>query len=527
MAAMRRSDNRTRLICACLLSSSFLAMGCVYDGLPAVKSGRGHINVVFLQKLILSKYVPEPLTGLAWRQSELVGPTKDLAQIALVPSGPPLEVYYEQLNPDWHSQHEVMFFARDPEETFETLRKSLNDDSGWRVQVNSEFLPHVLTLNYPNADGFTPQQEIHLFPTATTFWPGPAPLTPRGPGALPRGSGSIKAVRVVNHGLCSTELPMQPILDQVSDKLWDEFKAKIQNASNCLDQERFWSHATSFLHQTTDFEPAQFGGFLLNFFYHTIDKHTGIKDDNVRLNVHYWFRLRDGRLTLESTYNDSDVNGGSADEIAAGVVPALLTDPGDEIFKQADSSQQYHGLDLTPDQSENPYPCTLRGPDRKDSTLRSDDTPSACQGLIDLVVNDAKFEGGKLTPPLSTDETDTMTRTALHSTVVGGEPIFDNVRCAPFGGGDGAGRCEYIVRAKRLNVYPDAVEVVFLDGDREIGNPTYPVWLSLNKVAPLVNGNPLCGRHPSASPTGWRRFVSSMRGFDHVDSNFSRLQCAF
>ena len=43
--------------------------------------------------------------------------------------------------------------------------------------------------------------------------------------------------------------------------------------------------------------------------------------------------------------------------------------------------------------------------------------------------------------------------------------------------GGGEGECEYVVRAKRLNVYPDAVELVWFD-DKELDNSTYALWVA-------------------------------------------------
>lgn len=43
----------------------------------------------------------------------------------------------------------------------------------------------------------------------------------------------------------------------------------------------------------------------------------------------------------------------------------------------------------------------------------------------------------------------------------------------------GSARCEYVLPAKRINVLPDGVELVFVDDTRELKNPAFPIWLHL------------------------------------------------
>jgi hypothetical protein len=518
----------SQLIAASTIIFSALASQAIaQEGLPPVNSGTGHLT--FLERaqggIILSKFVPEPLTGLAWHGTEIIG-TVDVANQGLTPPSPQIEVRYSLSNPDFAAQHEVMLFARDPEETFLVLQQMINDNNAWNKDVSPENLPTALTAVYPPNPSFVSQHETHVFPSVTDFWP--PPIAPSGPGTRPEGLASIKAARVINHGLCSSELPVLQILDQVSDAVWDKFQEAIQDASNCITQIRDFSQATSFLHQTTDLEPAQFGGFFLNFAFRTIDKHPTIKNDNVRFNVDYWFRLRDGRLSAESTYNLSDVNGGSADAIAAGLFPGLLNDVGSSIYQQADTLQQYHGVDISKDQNSNLFPCTLQGAGRDDPTLPADGSPGVCQKLIDQITDDALLGGATLTPPLNSNERAAVTETIKRSVIVNGKPNFENLRCAKFESDPGQGRCEYIIRAKRLNALPDAVELVFLDGNRELANPAYPIWLLLEhfRTQGLIRDNSaLCSRQPVSSPTGHRSFISSPRGYAKTEANFSRLQC--
>jgi hypothetical protein len=65
------------------------------------------------------------------------------------------------------------------------------------------------------------------------------------------------------------------------------------------------------------------------------------------------------------------------------------------------------------------------------------------------------------------------------------------------------GRCEYIVRAKRLNVTPDTVELVWFDDVTEYDNPTFALFVASFAPSPTSNQvdfqayRRLCSRNPS------------------------------
>jgi hypothetical protein len=99
-----------------------------------------------------------------------------------------------------------------------------------------------------------------------------------------------------------------------------------------------------------------------------------------------------------------------------------------------------------------------------------------------------------------------------------------NVRCnfhpsyvIPDANGNVQPVCEVIARAKRINVFPDQVEVVFFDGPSfnpfalrsEFTNPALGLFFALRSRATSSNPNPesaLCGRNPAAG-TQTRRFA--------------------
>ncbi len=82
----------------------------------------------------------------------------------------------------------------------------------------------------------------------------------------------------------------------------------------------------------------------------------------------------------------------------------------------------------------------------------------------------------------------------------------------------GAPVCEVIIRAKRLNVFPDSVEAVFFDGPNfqsvppdEFLNEAFGIYLALSSLSPNIAPNAvqqLCGRTPAST--------QSVRGFAHA-----------
>jgi hypothetical protein len=64
-----------------------------------------------------------------------------------------------------------------------------------------------------------------------------------------------------------------------------------------------------------------------------------------------------------------------------------------------------------------------------------------------------------------------------------GAQVYKHFRCVDRGAGPlGSGpKCEYVLPAKRLNVFPNGVDLVFIDDRREFTNPAFPIWLILWK----------------------------------------------
>jgi len=260
--------------------------------------------------------------------------------------------------PYWN-QHEVLLFARDPVEMNATFRSyaqtrltlfgddpstvnpansgqvkqdlaqifgpgTPTDPGDWRLEwhncqvpagsnssCNGASMPDAATMFYPPQPGWqttdlsVPQVSVPLTASVspTNFW---GTLTPIGPGAAPAHEyqGSIKAAKVINHGICSSAQPYitpdgKGILEQLANKLPIAVAAGIDSGENV---EARWLNLAPFLDFTTDVEDAQLGGFFLNFNVQANIKiggiFTGGGPNAFYHDAHRW-RLFDGRLTTD------------------------------------------------------------------------------------------------------------------------------------------------------------------------------------------------------------------------------------
>ncbi len=58
--------------------------------------------------------------------------------------------------------------------------------------------------------------------------------------------------------------------------------------------------------------------------------------------------------------------------------------------------------------------------------------------------------------------------------------MYKTPRCVPRLNGNNV--CRYTLPARRLNVFPDGVELVFVDEDKEYDNPSFVAWLILEDL---------------------------------------------
>jgi hypothetical protein len=239
-------------------------------------------------------------TGMALDGYELSGLLLDHPLGSLV-SGPGVDAVYETKN--WRS--EAHLYARDPSELkaalIETtvLAKPLGPPfytHFWNLQLQPGALPQSVVLG-PNV--YTEQKKRSL--STHDFFPN---VTPIGPAASPPG-GSIKAVRVYNHGACSRQemitLPNgEGLLDKIHLALWDKFaREAILDDGECrtyVHPYRVSSAAMNYLDHTPGELRDLRGGFFLNLLYGTTIEIAA--DLEFNFTAWYEYQLTDGVLSL-------------------------------------------------------------------------------------------------------------------------------------------------------------------------------------------------------------------------------------
>jgi hypothetical protein len=127
---------------------------------------------------------------------------------------PNVQMRYRSTAP-FTEQDEILAFARDPEELFDAVLAALDVYVPIGVDLFDQLettlgeaeLPQAATLAYPPfAFTLNPFAFTTVSLPTVAFFPHASTLPPEGPGALPDGSGSVKAVRIVQHGRCSREI---------------------------------------------------------------------------------------------------------------------------------------------------------------------------------------------------------------------------------------------------------------------------------------------------------------------------------
>lgn len=464
----------------------------------------------------------------------------------------------------WADQDEILLFARDPEEHYRTLAGIALGDGPSSVsqnltlaQLRPAVLPQVATMVYPPTPSFTEgsfrTEQLHV----ADFW---TVANPSGPGAYPSGTGSLKSARVVHHGICSREIPYVDVkdangnvlehglLDLAADMSFDFYTDALAargGTGSCAT--RYYTDVIPFLHETISRDESD-GGFFFRpgWSAHLKD---GTSDPAFDYNIAYAWRLLEGRLTVAPASIASgwkDGTGRTDLERTLNTVwtqslddPFLLTFADSQpatfaqaVFSVSDSQQLFYTFssmvdpkdpyghkagkdnytECTPVKSSVP-PYTSLDTTLLPANLALDKTKNQCFAFIAQLENFAEAAAKiVLTPAPSAAEIDRMRRTVEEADVDGN---LKNVRCAKRrdpATGDFLHMCEYIARAKRINTFPDAVELVWLDDDREVSNPIYPLWL-LEQTSGSEQ-RALCKRQPVNQPSGFapRAFTPALRG---------------
>jgi len=353
---------------------------------------------------------------------------------------------------------EVQLFARDLDEIKQILL--IQGILGIGSTSNlSWLLATQVPSQLPNDVVLSANVNLPLDPTM--FWGNTTPMG----GSAPGGEGSIKAVRVHDHGACSVELPFVVgdddgggIFEMVNQKVWDGFVEAIDAKDEPDGAIRHWSHAITYLDHTQGDVTDVRGGFFLDFYYEAIVNEPFVDAPEFWFDYNYRFKLSteagfEGILGLVSNYNAGYVEGYDAQSAYDDMTKALgLTLPAD--FRASSLEQQTQLLSSA-------FVCS---PESKDEC-----------GFAASILGDS-IEAGVDALGLSPAE-----ENALQLSANGTFDNRPNWRCVPVDPNDAEGQhqCGYVLRAKRLNVHADALELVWFDG-KEVDNSAYAFWVALN-----------------------------------------------
>jgi len=167
-------------------------------------------------------------------------------------------------------QTELGIFSKDPTEAFSSLQviateadwdrlgATLSDADPFFGFANGAAIGDVAMM--PSGGGAAALSPLTFGPMSRQDYWADIPIV--GDGGQPAGDGSVKALRVWQHGLCSHETPIQDILEQVVDGLQSQF-IDGACANPGLQPDFQFARATTYLAHATGFPQDVHGGFQL------------------------------------------------------------------------------------------------------------------------------------------------------------------------------------------------------------------------------------------------------------------------
>jgi hypothetical protein len=333
----------------------------------------------------------------------------------------------------------------------------------WDTFTQPGALPRSVVLS---ANRFTESNKRHL--STVDFFSNVSPV---GPAASPLG-GSIKAVRVYNHGACSAETLTAPggmvgLLDRVSESVWKGFvEGVIVEDGECKEARkpfRFSSSAVNYLDHTPRETRDLRGGFFLHFdYYADLPLSPVVPDIYTTVTARYEYTLVDGILGLRDTRVFQYTTGPSWANPGAKMLDSL-TETAPAKFAELARAEQ----------------TTKIIKDEKFAWATACDPTGSyqCEGAASIAGSAVK-KGAETLQKLGEESFSTQDQNKLSDAMMRrvneDAPLTDWV-CVPDNSENG-GHCEFTVPAKRLNVYPDAVELVWFDG-KEVKNPAYALYV--------------------------------------------------
>ncbi len=416
-------------------------------------------------------------------------------------------------------QQEVNIFARDPREYADTLASFLTDSSAWDEQTGPCALPLALSLKYPGlanpASVGLPNGSAIL---TSTFFPN-CPNTMEQNAILssiagPNGFGSIRAANMNDRGVCAASFDLGGVLPALQSVLWTQFNEGIQaQGQSCVDAEQQWFNGGTFLSENPNLNPdiRPAGGFNV-WFYLDYPLEFFQPQGNIWGNFSSTWGLNDGLLAVSTVANGTKWNGKGSDSTSSslyGDITGQLPTAIEEVALALQSVAIAPQATCTPTTitPSNGLPTTFTvattGAQFTYTPVAISDSGVGDVLLgLDIALKNASTDGTFATLGLTNaaNVSGASALDILQGTLAEPDPananVYHNWICVQTQGGgatNGSGATwvpYYIARARRLNSYPDSVELVWTD-DLEI------------EVGPLTNyccAN-RCGQTPTSCAT--------------------------
>ena len=383
-------------------------------------------------------------------------------------------------------RQEVNVFARDPYEYTNTIFGLVNDPSAWQTNTAPCALPPTVKLAYPTLGGPSAGPAIHDPTVFEDFFPScRSPALPQLMGA---GYGQIQGAIVNDHGLCGASIDVSGIFSQLQQTLWTQFSSgiaqKSYNAGGCADAEQQWFYAAEYINENPNLTPdiVPTGGFDLNF---AVDTPLVVgTTPQVAINYSFAWGLQDGILTVSPTAHGNAFNStsysqkietnladGLQNSVSGGVYEAALAAQAADIApKLDDCTPQPSFGDVTLPISQVPVDPTNQfhaGIGFQITLLQTvlehlapTDGTFATLGLDDSQTNQVGLHPSQILE-VAVSESDPANASVYHNWVCARTCPKSNPNCTSDSGGHY--RFKFVPRARRLNYYPDSVELIWSD----------------------------------------------------------------
>lgn len=387
------------------------------------------------------------------------------------------EVIVRAANKDAFPRQELLAFARDPAEHADTVAHIMDGAPGFdydsiygamvlqwpvnnqvydaapsvveglggilgppwnEVTSSSTGLPRSLSLVTPSRNDDRRCLEAPCFVAAhqpTAFWGTAAEDHPSGAVAGlsdPSDAGSLRALYLYNHGVCSQEIQMATLLGAIPGKIWEGFRTTAYEETFVDWVQQDHNAITSYV----DYDPGaeMKGGFIMAGMFH-VNTYI-VSDVYFPYMARYQFVLgSDGVLALQNLRVSINVDGHNEGEEQEKFLEILRTRLPSEFHAQAAAGQwaPIPGVDLTT--AQNTMSLAMNVAASRLGITRADSM------LLDAVIRDPQYWSGY--------RPDTGACTSRE------------------GSAETEPACMFRYVPKRLNVYPDSVEFVLVD-DKEI-----------------------------------------------------------